>query len=298
MSILLTILSIMLTNTTSSPFPPNWFDHPDGKLHYVDQGAGPAVVFVHGTPTSSYLYRNMIRVLSSSHRCIAIDHLGFGLSDKPISIRSNGVDYSPKAHAERLGALIDELKLDSFSLVVHDFGGPIGLGSVLHSAERLERLDKLAIFNTWAWSNSERGDVKRLVKMLDGPIGRFLYYRLNFSTRVLLPSVFHDKEKLTKQARRYYQNAFPTRASRRAPHEMGRHLLDPWIGDLEPRLNALHDHDTLLLWGMHDPTFKRQDLTRWQELLPSAEVEELEAGHFPQEELPEQVNAALRRLFA
>ena len=284
----------MLTNY-DPPITSHFFHHPDGALHYLDEGAGPALLFVHGTPTSSYLYREMVAALRGTHRCIALDHLGYGLSDKPTSMNAQSVDYSPRAHSKRLWDLVDHLDLEHFSMVVHDFGGPIGLGAVVPCAERLSRLDKLVIFNTWAWSNAERKDVQRLVRMLDGPIGRFLYYRLNFSTRVLLPSAFHDKKKLSKEARHYYRSAFPTPASRRAPHEMGRHLLDPWIAELENQLPRLRDYDTILLWGMHDPIFKPHDLDRWTRLLPNALVEKLDAGHFPQEEVPEAVNASLVR---
>src|SRR5262249_58873549 len=89
---------------------------------HVDEGAGNAVLFVHGTPTWSFEFRHLITALAPTYRCIAPDHLGFGLSDRP-----PGVDYSPKAHAERLAAFVDDLRLDRFTLVVHDYGGPIGL---------------------------------------------------------------------------------------------------------------------------------------------------------------------------
>ena len=278
------------------PFAPNWFEHPDGRMHYTDEGTGPPILFVHGTPTSSYLYRHTIEHLRSRYRCIAPDHLGYGLSEKPSPMSQVSVDYSPRAHSRRLGDLVDALELDRFTLVVHDFGGPIGLGSLFDEASgprRIEKLDRLVLFNTWAWSNADRKDVQRLVRFLDGPIGRFLYYRLNASTRFLLPSVFFDKKRLTREAHRYYQSAFPTPASRRAPHEMGRHLIDPWIADLEEQLPLLRGHATLLLWGMHDPTFKPADLERWRQKLPDARVEELEAGHFPQEEAPQKVNDSL-----
>jgi haloalkane dehalogenase len=116
------------------PFRSRWTHSAGSRLHYVDEGNGDAVLFVHGTPTWSFEFRHLITALAPTYRCIALDHLGFGLSDRP-----RRVDYSPKAHAERL-AFVSDLHLDRFTLVVHDYGGPIGLPLAFSTPSPVQRL--------------------------------------------------------------------------------------------------------------------------------------------------------------
>src|SRR5262249_20412588 len=120
---------------TEYPFTSRYLDLDAGRMHYVDEGEGHPIVMVHGTPDWSFLYRHLIKPLSVGYRCIAPDHLGFGLSDKPI-----GWGYRPADHARNLRALIDHLGLERYTLVVHDFGGPIGLACAIERPEQVERL--------------------------------------------------------------------------------------------------------------------------------------------------------------
>ena len=99
-------------------------------MHYFDEGAGPVILFVHGIPEWSMTYSKMIEELSSSFRSIVPDHLGFGLSDKRIDI-----DLKPAAHSARLLQFIERLGLSNIHLVVHDFGGPIGIGALAQKPE-------------------------------------------------------------------------------------------------------------------------------------------------------------------
>ena len=108
------------------PFRSHHFPTPSGDMHYVDEGSGEVIVFVHGNPSWSFLYRHLIKALSRDHRCIALDNLGFGLSDKPAN-----ADYSPRSHSENLTRLIDTLGLKDITLVLHDWGGAIGMGYAL-----------------------------------------------------------------------------------------------------------------------------------------------------------------------
>src|SRR5262245_1933815 len=130
----------MTTTDAAYPFTPRFL----GKLHYIDEGAGPPILFVHGTPTWSFEFRHLIAGLRATHRCVAVDHLGFGLSERPPDAA-----YTPEAHAERLRAFVDALGLERFTLVVHDFGGPIGLPLALDGSGRVERL---VVLNSWMWS--------------------------------------------------------------------------------------------------------------------------------------------------
>ena len=274
---------------TLYPFRSRWLDIGPGRLHYVDEGEGPTIVLVHGTPTWSFLYRGLIEELSSSGwRVIAPDHLGFGLSDRPA-----GWSYRPEDHARNLEALIDRLGLREIVLAVHDFGGPIGLSYALRHPESVRGL---VLFNTWMWSL--RGTpTERVSRFMAGPVGRFLYTRMNLSPRALIPAAFGDRKKLTKAAHRHYIGAFPTAASRTAPWVLAGELIGStsWYEALWEERSRLAAIPALLLWGMKDPTFGPDALERWRTALPDARVVEFgEAGHFVQEEAGEEAAREMR----
>ena len=264
------------------PFEPYTFETADGRMHYVDEGEGPPVVLVHGTPTWSFLWRGLIRALAPDHRVIAPDHLGFGLSDKP-----PGAPYRPEDHARRLASLIDGLGLHDVALVVHDFGGPIGLS---YAVERPENVQALVVYNTWMWSKAGDPATVRASRLLGGPLGRWLYTRLNLSPRVLLPAVYADKATLTAEIHRHYMRPFPDAASRHAPATLARELVasSTWYDSLWARRGVLAEMPALIVWGERDPTFGSDDLRRWREALPQAWVRTYpDAGHVVQEEAPE-----------
>ena len=126
------------------PFESNYFDLPVGKMHYIDEGEGDPIVMVHGNPGWSFEFRNVVKQLSKTNRCIVPDHIGFGLSDKPL-----GWNYLPKNHAEHFEQLMNHLRLENITLVVNDWGGPIALSYALKKPEKIK---KLIIMNTWMWS--------------------------------------------------------------------------------------------------------------------------------------------------
>jgi len=183
------------------PFRSRWLELPEGKLHYVDEGDGEPMLFVHGTPTWSFEYRHLIRALRGGHRCIAVDHLGFGLSDRPAAAA-----YTPEAHAARLRAFVDKLGLRRFTLVVHDFGGPIALPLALDDPDRVARL---VVLNSWMWSFADDPEMTKRARMASGALGRFLYRRLNASLRLITPSAYGDRRKLTRAIHQQYLAPFP-----------------------------------------------------------------------------------------
>jgi haloalkane dehalogenase len=260
-----------------------------GRLHYVDEGTGPPILFVHGTPTWSYEWRHVIAALRGSHRCIAPDHLGFGLSERP-----EDAEYTPEAHAARLSEFVDGLGLDRFALVVHDFGGPIGLPLAL---DRPGRVTRLVVLNTWMWSLAEDAKIRRAAPLLGGPVGRFLYRRANLSLRVIMPTAWGKARPLTREMHRPYLERFPDAESRgRVLWPLARALTasEDWYASLWSRRAALQGIPSLLIWGMRDPAFGVEYLARWKEILPGAQAVELaESGHWPQEEEPEQVSRAI-----
>lgn len=259
-------------------------------MSYVDEGTGDPLLLVHGTPSWSFEWRHAVRTLASRRRCVAPDHLGFGLSDKP-----EHADYRPADHAARLAGLVRQLDLRRITLVVHDFGGPIGLDLLRTEPERVARV---VVVNTWAWPHGDNPKIRRLSNLVRSWVGRFLYRRLNASPRWLVPASFADRRRLTPAIHRHYLAPFPNAASRTAPWVLGGELAgsDPWYGQLWQARAALADRPLDILWGMSDPAFDTAYLGRWTETFAHARLTTFAGvGHFPQEEAPEAVAAAIGR---
>ncbi len=122
------------------PFTLRVFSAPEGDMRYVDEGQGEVILFVHGNSTWSFMYRELIKGLRARYRCVAPDHLGFGLSDKP-----RGATYLPQMHAENLQAFIQGLGLKDITLVLHDWGGPIAMA---YATAHPENIKRLVVLNT------------------------------------------------------------------------------------------------------------------------------------------------------
>jgi haloalkane dehalogenase len=273
------------------PFELHRFETADGALAYVDEGQGPPVLLVHGTPSWSFEFREVIRELSKSHHCIAVDHLGFGLSDHP----ADGA-LTPADHARRLRALVEALDLRALTLVVHDFGGLIGLPLVV---DQPERVAGVVVLNSWAWPNAGDRAVERIDRVVRSPLGRFLYLRLGFSARVLLPSAFGDRRKLSRPVHRHYLAPLSTQRARAGTYAFALALRgsDAHAAELWAARGALSARPLTQVWGLSDPLLTQAHLARWVEAFPGARQVRLEGcGHFVAEERPEAVVAAVRDL--
>jgi haloalkane dehalogenase len=282
------------------PFADRWLALPAGRMHYIDEGPGHrpgpgapgagVLLFVHGTPTWSFEWRHLIRALSGTRRCVAPDHLGFGLSERPA-----GFAYAPEAHAENLAAFVRALDLRDITLVVHDFGGPIGLPLALAGDGRVTRV---VVINSWMWSFAGDKSMERMGRLAGTGLWKFLYRRADFSLKVLMPYAYGDKRKLTPAIHAQYRDRFPDAVSReralwalaKALIGSGAHYASLW--EQRAKLARLPG---LVVWGLKDRAFPPPFLARWKEALPGARVVELAgAGHWPHEEEPEAVAAALR----
>jgi haloalkane dehalogenase len=271
------------------PFRSRSLELPDGRIHYIDEGAGEPILFVHGTPTWSFEFRHLVLGLRGRFRCIAPDHLGFGLSERPAAAA-----YTPEAHAERLRAFVDRLGLARFSLVVHDFGGPIALPLALDDPGRVSRL---VVLNSWMWSFADDPEMTKRARLVSGRLGRFLYRRLNASLRLIAPSAYGDRRKLTRAIQAQYLAPFPDADGReRVLWALARALGDSagFYEALWQRRARLAATPSLIVWGRKDSAFRPAQLERWKSALPQASIVELpEAGHWPHEEEPAAVLAAL-----
>jgi haloalkane dehalogenase len=268
------------------PFESRSLQVPAGRMHYIDEGTGEPILFVHGTPTWSFEWRHLIRALSPAWRCIAPDLLGFGFSDRPRHFA-----YTPEAHADALESFVLQLDPGPFTLVVHDFGGPIGLPLCIRHPARVTRL---VLLNTWMWSFADDRAMERSARIAGGGIGRFLYRWGNLSLRVIMPQAYGDRSKLTPAIHRQYRDRFPDRWSRGAVlWPLAKALLasSHYYESLWHERDKLGGRPALIIWGMKDSALRPHLLDRWREALPDASVVELPgAGHWPHEEAPDRVS--------
>ena len=273
---------------TAYPFDSHYFGVPAGRMHYVDVGEGSPLVMVHGNPTWSFLYRDLIKRLSAEHRCVAVDHLGFGLSDKP-----RGWSYLPQDHAANLAALIHALQLKDITLVVQDWGGPIAL---CYAVAHPENVARIVLMNTWAWPVNRDPYYIAFSGFMGGPIGRTLIKHYNFFAGTMMRRLFGDKTRLTPEAQAHYLRALPTAADREGCVVLPKQIVKatPWLGRLWSGIPALADKPVLIVWGMKDIAFRKKELRRWEAAFPDAHVVRLPTvGHFVQEEAPDELARAV-----
>lgn len=270
------------------PFESKYFEVEEGAMHYVDEGIGEPVLLVHGTPTWSFLYRSVISELSDEYRMVAVDHLGFGLSDKPPD-----ASYRPEDHARRLARFVEHLGLDQFTLAVHDFGGPIGLPYAIQHPEAVSRV---VLFNTWLWSLKGNRTLRFIDPVVRGPIGRLFYRRYNGSPKVILKSAWGKENRLTDEVHSHYTSPFPSRQERTAPWTLARELVGSteWYESWWEQREQFTAKPTLVVWGLKDPTFGEDSLERWTRNLTDATVTGLpDTGHFVPDEAGERVSEEL-----
>ena len=250
------------------------------RIHYVDVGEGPSVVLVHGSPLSSYAFRHQIAALSPRFRVIAPDLLGFGRSEAP----KGGASFLQQSQVLR--ALFDQLDLDSFRLLVHDWGGPIGVGAV---ADRLERVRQLVLLNTtlrksfrppWYWKlfTADR-------------IGDLLLVRLKLFSRGL-PLLLQAAK--SRPVRETYAQAMEAEDTRRTILALERQEgFETLVERVERAMQGINV-PMLILWGHPDPYFRRSELEQLKIMFPHATVREIaHGGHFSQEDAPETVTHEL-----
>ncbi len=277
-------------DTAAYPFALRTLEHPDGRLHYLDEGQGPTLLFCHGTPEWSFAYRHLVARFSTHFRCVAVDMLGFGLSEKP-----TGADYSVQAHALRLEWAVKTLNLTNIVLIASDFGGGMALS---YATRHPCNVRGIALWNTWMWALNDDPHFARPGKLAQTKLGRFLYKSLNFPVNVLMPGGYGNRRTLTPGVHRQYRGPFRHQADRTALYELALELLHagPWWEARWSELDSLQKKPFLLLWGLKDRFVPPRFLDVWRERLPGATVRELpEAGHFPHEEAPESVAAALEQ---
>ena len=270
------------------PFEPRYLDQDGLRMHYVDEGEGDPVLCLHGEPTWSYLYRKMIPGLSRVARVVAPDYFGFGRSDKP----TDKDWYTFDRHCVSIAGLVDALELDRLTLVVQDWGGPIGMRLALEQPERVARL---VVHNTGVGGGRAPNEVwLRFREVVRAAGGDFQAGRLIRTACV---------RGLSDEVVAAYDAPFPSPESKAGPLMFPEQVpTEPEHPNTAPLMTIREgmkawEKPTLVLFGDSDPIFPPEAAERIAELIPGALPPETiaNAGHFVQEEAGEEVAARIVR---
>lgn len=268
----------MKTQYPDYPFKHNYISVNGGQLHYVDEGEGSVILMVHGNPTWSFYFRKLISVLSAHYRVVAIDHMGCGLSDKP-----QNYPYTLSQHIENLDTLLNFLRIDRFSLIVHDWGGPIGIGCGIR---HLDALEKIVVMNSAAFRSS---NIPFRISLCRIPwLGEVIVRMFNgFAWPARFMAV---KKKLEKSVSSAYISPYDNWENRVAiynfvkdiPMRQGHPSYGPLV-EIEQKLDQIKQLNIpfLLLWGGKDFCFNDSFYREWGRRFPGAEKHYFaDGGHY------------------
>jgi len=285
------------------PFESNTlsFNYGALKYHYLDEGPrtpGKAVVMLHGNPTWSFYYRNLVLALRDKYRCVVPDHMGCGMSDKP-----QDYPYTLSQHIDNTESLLNRLELKDVTLVLHDWGGAIGMGVAVR---RPERIKKIVVLNTAAFPSPK---IPKRIEICRVPIfGDIAIRGFNaFAAGALTPmGAVKHRERLTPEVRAGYLAPYDNFANRIAtlrfvqdipmlPNEPSW----PVMQKIEASLPQFQDTPMLICWGMKDWCFDESFLKTWQEKFPKAEVVKYDdAGHYVLEDAHERIGPKVAEFLA
>lgn len=269
------------------PFESRFVTIDGHRVHYIDEGQGPTLLFLHGNPTWSFDYRDVVTSLRQDFRCIAVDYPGFGLSTA-----APGHRYLPADHAQVISAFVEALALHGVTLVAHDWGGPIGLATV---QQHRQVFDRLVLTNTWAWPVADPL-VRMMSHAMGNPFGRLLIRQLNLFVNVMIP-VGHRLTKPTNKEMAHYRKALDSPARREACAVFPREITASraFLAHIEDGLPELASMPTLIVWGDADFAFGAKELRQWERVFPDHQtVIAKGAGHFVPSDAPEQFATAIR----
>lgn len=274
------------------PFKNHYLNLNGLKYHYLDEGNGPAVVMLHGNPSWSFHYRNLVLPLRDSHRCIVPDHIGCGFSDKP---GDDKYDYTLPQRVDDLDKLLESLDLpEKLTLVVHDWGGMIGMAWGVRHPERIERL---VILNTAAFPLPAAKPFPLGLRICrDSWLGTLLVRGFNAFSRGAA-WVGCKQNPMSAELRAMYQLPYDSWQNRIAtlrfvqdiPLKAGDRNYD-LICDVADKIGQFEKLPMLILWGEQDFVFDHHFLAEWQKRFPKAELHSYrQAGHYILEDMQEEI---------
>lgn len=277
------------------PFGSHFFRTGSGaRLHYLDEGprAAAPLLMVHGNPTWSFYWRNLVLGLRDDYRCVVPDHIGCGLSDKPQTYR-----YELAQHIDNLAELVEKLDLKNVTLLAHDWGGAIGLGALLKTPERFARI---VLFNTGAFPPPHVP--YRIAACRIPVLGQIAIQGFNLFARAAIRMATEKPERMTPGVQAGLLAPYNNWANRIATYRFVKDIPfskqhPTWhtLGGIESQLWSLQQKPICLIWGMRDWCFDPRCLARFRHHLPHAEVHELaDCGHYVVEDAHERIVPLVR----
>jgi haloalkane dehalogenase len=295
------VTPVFVPSPTLYPFTPHTFARPAGRMSYLDEGTGDPVVMLHGNPTWSFLYRNLVPALRDQYRCIVPDHIGCGLSDKP---PESLYDYSLKSRVDDIEALLDHLGMTTnVTLVLHDWGGMIGMAWAARHPDRVKRIVAL---NTGAFPLPESKPLPWSLWLgRNSRLGAWLILHRNAFCRAAARWCV-TREPLSADVREMYLKPYDSPANRVAVLKFVQTIplspADPGydiVRDTAASLGKFRDTPTLLLWGLKDFVFDRHFLAEWQRQFPHATTHTwADCGHYLLEDAGEEAIMRVREFLA
>lgn len=286
---------------TLYPFESRYHTIRGFKYHYVDEGRGEPLLMLHGNPTWSFYYRALIKELSITHRCIAPDHIGCGLSDKPGARR---YAYELKSRIGDTEMFVDKLNIqEKLTLIVHDWGGMIGTAYAL---EHPEKIGRMVIMNTAAFLPPMKKRIPLRLQMIRSirPFAAPAVLGLNLFARCAL--YMAPKKKLSREVKQGLLAPYNSWRNRIAtlkfvqdiPLVRGDKSYDI-VEQSDDQLHRLADIPMLILWGRHDFVFDMDYFTEWQRRFPKARSLVFDdAGHYLVEDIPEKIIESIKAFLA
>ena len=277
------------------PFESRYIDVEGSQMHYMEQGAGDPILFLHGNPTSSYLWRNIIPIVAPKGRCIAPDLIGFGKSDKP------DIDYGYTDHVKYVDGFIEALGLKNLTLVLHDWGGAFGLDYTLRHQDNVKAVTFFeSVSFTLSWDSFLEDARETFQGFRTSEVGWNMICKDNIFIEKLLPSLV--MRPLEKEELDYYRMPFPTEESRKPIWRMPNML--PFDDDktnpdylavknIEDSLPSL-SIPLLLLWAEPGALFNQERVKAHQERIPNLSAAKVGQGlHYIQEDCPDEIGKAI-----
>jgi len=274
------------------PAEHRWLDFDGARIHYVDEGTGDALLLLHGNPSWSFLYRKIIARLKDDYRCVAPDYPGYGMSEAPPGYR-----YTPREHSRFLEEFVDKLGLSRLTVMVQDWGGPIGFA---FAGRRPELIRAFVVGNTFAWPLNGDPRVALFSRMMGGYIGRSLTWAFNF-----VPRFFFWRglaRPVAPEVRRLYLAPWRPHSRRKAAAITAGQLTgaSEFLQEVEHMVTTrLATKPALIVWGTKDFAFGDQERRRFEQIFSTHRTILYDnASHFLQEDAGEPIAEEIARFVA
>jgi len=280
------------------PFKSNYLDIEGQRYHYLDEGPedAPVLLMLHGNPTWSFYYRDLVKVFRETYRVVVPDHIGCGYSSKPQTY-----SYRLKTHIDNVERLLDHLSIGAYTLVCHDWGGPIGFGT---SIRRPNALQKMVIFNTTCTVTDDYP--KRILMCLWPLVGPVGIRGLNFFATEAVRHACCNRDRMTPEVKAGYLKPYDSYANRVANLRFVQDIpLSPSHPSYEEAMKVekgfpeLAKKPTMISWGMKDFCFTPAFLQEFRKAAPDAEVHEFaDAGHYVVEDASDRIIPLMKSFLA